>query len=83
MSVCKKDIFSLFHNYRIKYNQKYFIFEGEYDMFPTWHDFYNEDLEKTIKQFLASKKIDNFEIKDFKLLVKGNKILEDKIVTVK
>lgn len=36
-------VFSLFHNYRIKYNQKYFIFEGEYDMFPTWHDFYNED----------------------------------------
>ena len=36
-------VFSLFHNYRIKYNQKYFIFEGEHDMFPTWHDFYNED----------------------------------------
>ena len=29
------------------------------------YDFYDVELEETIKKFLASKKIDNFEIKDF------------------
>ena len=37
-------------------------------------DFYDKDLETLLNDFIKSKRIDNFEIKDFKLLVKGNKI---------
>jgi len=43
MSAKQIQTYSLFHNYRIKYNQKYFIIEGEYDMLPLWHSLHNED----------------------------------------
>ena len=36
-------VFSLFHNYRIKYGEKNFIIEGEYNMFPSWHSLHHED----------------------------------------
>ena len=39
----KERIFSLFHNYRIKYGEKNFIIEGEYNMFPSWHSLHHED----------------------------------------
>lgn len=47
------------------------------------YDFYDEELEGILTKFIQSKNIDNFEVKDFKLLVKGNKINENKSVTVK
>ena len=47
------------------------------------YDFYDEELESLLKKFIASKQIDNFVIQDFKLLVKGKKIEENKSVIVK
>lgn len=47
------------------------------------YDFYDEELEVLLKDFIASKQIDNFELKDLKLLVKGEKINQNKRVTIK
>lgn len=47
------------------------------------YDFYDEELNEILTRFIASKQIDNFEVKDFKLLVKGNKINQNKNVKIK
>lgn len=47
------------------------------------YDFYDEDLEKYLKKFIASRTIENFEIKDLKLMVKGNKVNKSKRVIIK
>lgn len=47
------------------------------------YDFYDKDLEEIINDFIKSKKIENFEVRDFKLLVKGKKLIENKSVIVK
>ena len=47
------------------------------------YDFYDAELESILSDFIKSKQIDNFELKDFKLLVKGNKINQNKKIIVK
>jgi len=46
------------------------------------YDFYDSDLEEFLRKFIASKKIENFEVTDFKLLVKGNKIKSNKHIKI-
>lgn len=46
------------------------------------YDFYDSELESIIKDFITSKNIDNFELTDFKVLLKGNKIIENKKITI-
>lgn len=45
-------------------------------------DFYDDELDAILKEFMTKKHIDNFEINDYKFLVKGKKIDTNKQIKI-